>query len=618
MSDDPIPGPDAPQGRLVDRLARFAPFDLLPPDRHAELEHELVRVAAAPGETIFEQGEVLRGLYVILSGQVDVRTAQGEVVSRRGEGEAMGERGLLRDGRAMLGARAVTAAELLLLPAPLFRRLLDAEPALARWFGRAVAAEPGEDSGPYAAGLTALQVADLMARAPLTAPPGTPVAEIAKLMRAASVSSILVTEGERLAGIVTVHDLTNKVLAEGLSGDLPVERAMTPEPLTILPDATGLDAMIAMTGRRINHLPVVDRRGRLVGMVGRTDLFRRQAATASSMAGELVAAPDADAMAAVFARLPELLGVLVAANARPAAICRRVTDLADAATRRLLQLAEARLGPAPVPYLWAACGSQGRREQTGVSDQDNCLILDDAATPADDGYFQALARIVSDGLNQAGFVYCPGDMMATTDRWRQPRRVWQGYFAAWIAQPDEMAQMLASVMFDLRPIAGDMSLFDDLHAQTLAMARGNSIFLRHMIGNALKHAPPLTLFRGLSTIRSGAHRNTLDLKIAGVIPVVDLARIYALRGGIEAVNTRERIVAARDLGVISRTGAHDLLDAYDLIAETRLRHQAAQIARGAAPDNYLAPEALSDLERSHLRDAFLVVKTMQSALGQGG
>ena len=156
------------------------------------------------------------------------------------------------------------------------------------------------------------------------------------------------------------------------------------------------------------------------------------------------------------------------------------------------------------------------------------------------------------------------------------------------------------------------------HAQTLAMARGNSIFLRHMIGNALKHAPPLTLFRGLSTIRSGAHRNTLDLKIAGVVPVVDLARIYALRGGVEAANTRERIVAARDLGVISRTGAHDLLDAYDLIAETRLRHQAALIARGAAPDNYLAPEALSDLERSHLRDAFLVVKTMQSALGQGG
>ncbi|WP_339949179.1 putative nucleotidyltransferase substrate binding domain-containing protein [uncultured Albimonas sp.] len=616
MSEAPTSGASRPPDRLVDRLARFAPFDRLPPDRHAELDRELTRLAAAPGDTIFAQGELLRGLYVILSGVIEVRAAQGEVVSRRGEGEAMGERGLQRDGRAMLGAQAQTAAELLLIPAPLFLRLLAQEPELARWFGRAVPAEPERD-GPCAAGLTALEVADLMARRPLRASPQTSVREIAQLMRAASVSSVLITEAERLVGIVTVHDLTGKVLAEGLSGDLPVAQAMTPDPLTIGPEATGLDAMVAMAGRRINHLPVVDRDGRLAGMIARTDLFCREAAAASHMAGELVAAPDAETMVEVFARLPELLGALVAAGARPAAICRRISDLADAATRRLLQLAEARLGPPPVPYLWAACGSQGRREQTGVSDQDNCLILDDRARPEHDAYFRDLARFVCDGLNRAGFVFCPGDMMATNPRWRQPRARWLGWFADWIAEPDDRAQMLASVMFDLRPIAGEMALFDDLHARTLAMARGNSIFLRHMVGNALRHAPPLSLFRGLSTIRSGAHRNTLDLKMAGVVPVVDLARIYALRGGIEPANTRERILAARDLGVISRAGGHDLLDAYDLIAQTRLRHQAAQIGRGEAPDNHLAPEGFSDLERNHLRDAFLVVKTMQSALGQG-
>ncbi|MDF2234986.1 putative nucleotidyltransferase substrate binding domain-containing protein [Albimonas sp. CAU 1670] len=615
MSEQTPTGQEAPQGRLVDRLARFAPFDLLPPDRLVELDRDLRLRGLRPGEDLFLEGQPLDGLYVILSGEIEVYARGGEVVSHRGEGEAMGERGLLRDGRAMLSARAETEAELLLLPARAFLRLMDAEPAVARWFGRSLAPEPGAmDDGPYAAGLTALQVRDLMASTPLTAPPEATAAEVARIMRGARVSSVLVMEGARLAGIVTVHDLSDKVLAEGLGGEVPVGRIMTPDPVTIDPEATGLDAMVAMAGRAFNHLPVVERSGRVAGMIARTDLFRRQAAAASHMAGELVDAPDAEAMAEVFERLPELLGVLVAAGARPAAICRRITDLADAATRRLLQLAEARLGPPPVPYLWAACGSQGRREQTGVSDQDNCLILDDAATPAHDAYFQALASFVSDGLNRAGFVYCPGEMMATSDRWRQPRRVWRSYFAQWIREPDDMAQMLASVMFDLRPVAGEMSLFADLHAETLAMARANTIFVRHMIGNALKHAPPLTLFRGLSVIRSGAHRNTLDLKIAGVVPIVDLARIYALRGGIEAVNTRERIVAARDLGVISRAGAHDLLDAYDLIAETRLRHQAAQIARGAAPDNYLAPDGLSDLERSHLRDAFLVVKTMQSAL----
>jgi CBS domain-containing protein len=208
-------------------------------------------------------------------------------------------------------------------------------------------------------------------------------------------------------------------------------------------------------------------------------------------------------------------------------------------------------------------------------------------------------------------------MMATNPRWRQPRRVWREYFAKWIAEPDEEAQMLASVMFDLRPISGDTRLFGNLQTETLEMARRNSIFVAHMVSNSLKHTPPLNLFRGFALIRSGEHKNMVDLKHSGVVPVVDLARVYALRGSIEAANTRERLEAAQEAGLMSDAGARDLIDAYDLIAETRLRHQAQQIRAGKKPDNFMAPGQLSELERNHLRDAFMVIKTMQSAVGQG-
>ena len=207
--------------------------------------------------------------------------------------------------------------------------------------------------------------------------------------------------------------------------------------------------------------------------------------------------------------------------------------------------------------------------------------------------------------------------MATNPRWCQPARVWRGYFDGWIAKPNPKAQMLASVMFDLRPIGGDEALFADLQTETLARAARNSIFVAHMVSNALKHAPPLGMLRGLATIRSGEHRNLLDLKHNGVVPVVDLGRVYALRGQLVQVNTRARIEAAMGAGALSSTGGADLLDAYDLIATMRLEHQAAQVRAGQGPDNYLAPAALSDFERSHLRDAFVVVKTMQSAIGSG-
>jgi CBS domain-containing protein len=371
-----------------------------------------------------------------------------------------------------------------------------------------------------------------------------------------------------------------------------------------------------MLEHRVGHLPIAEN-GRLLGIITQTDLTRFQAVSSAQLIRDVAMAEGVDELVDAARRIPQLLVQLVAAGNRHEVVTRLVTDIADALTRRLLRMAEAELGAPPVPYLWLACGSQGRQEQTGISDQDNCLILDDRATEEDDAYFAALAKIVSDGLDACGYVYCPGDMMATNPRWRQPVRVWREYFEGWIRTPSPEAQMLASVMFDLRPIGGASALFGDLQAETLERASKNTIFVAHMIANSLKHAPPLGLLRGFATIRSGEHKDRLDLKMNGVVPVVDLGRVYALQGRINAVNTRARLQSAEDLRVVSSAGGHSLIDAYDLIAQTRLDHQARLVKEGAKPDNFMAPADLSDLERSHLRDAFVVVRTMQSAVGQG-
>jgi CBS domain-containing protein len=458
-----------------------------------------------------------------------------------------------------------------------------------------------------------------MAPSPVTCAPRTALVEAARLMRDRRISCLCVTEDDRLVGIVTVRDFTNRALASALPVDTPVAEIMTAHPVTLPSSAIGSDVLHTMMERHLGHLPIVDGH-RLVGIVTQTDLTRFQATTSARIVSDVAGAATAADLARSTAEIPRLLMQLVAAGNRHEVVTRLVTDISDAVTRRLLRMAEDDLGPPPVPYLWLACGSQGRQEQTGVSDQDNCLILDDAVTEADLGYFEALAKRVSDGLNAAGYVYCPGDMMATNRRWRQPVRVWRDYFRGWIATPSPEAQMLASVMFDLRPIGGERALFDSLQSETLEAASRNSIFTAHMGSNSLKHQPPLGLLRNLVTIRSGEHRKALDLKMNGVVPIVDLGRMYALLGRLTEVNTRARIVAAGAAGIISVTGSRDLLDAYDLIAESRLEHQARRVKAGERPDNFLVMAELSDFERSHLRDAFVVVKTMQSALvsGRGG
>ena len=590
-------------------LESVHPYDSLPQDELARVAASFGRREYPAGSEIYAAGEPIRGVYLIKRGTVEVIDRNGSLVSILGPRNSFGERGLMRDGLAVTSARATEDSVILMLPDAELRRLIADSPAFERFFNRA---RPIEARG---TDLSTLKVSDLMARNPVTIAPDATVQEAAKTMRDRHISSLAVTEnGGRLVGILTTRDLTGRVLAEGLGVETRVGDVMTHDPLTLSPESLGSDILHTMLERRIGHLPVV-RDGVVKGVITQTDLTRFQAVSSAQLVRDAATAESAEDMAKVTARIPKLLMQLVASGSAHEVVTRLITDIADTVTRRLLKLAEAELGPAPVPWLWLACGSQGRQEQTGISDQDNCLILDDSVSDDDMTYFHAFAKYVCDGLNTAGYVYCPGEMMAMTPRWCQPRRVWRRYFQGWIDTPSPEAQMLASVMFDLRPIGGTPALFRDLQAETLASASKNSIFVAHMISNALKHQPPLGLLRGFATIRSGEYKNHIDMKLGGVVPVVDLGRVYALKGRLSPVNTRARLEAAEHEGVISVSGARDLVEAYDLIARLRLENQAALVRAGRKPDNYLAPSDLSDFERSHLRDAFVVVRTMQSAVG---
>ncbi|MFP7675245.1 DUF294 nucleotidyltransferase-like domain-containing protein [Marivita sp. S0852] len=595
---------------LFQFLSAIHPYDAM---EHAALQSMIpafdVRRFDA-GAQVYALGQQLDGLFIVFEGDVEIRDEHDVPISLLGPRNSFGERGLLRQGQSVTSARAVTDSTLLILPADIFHKAMAEVPAFRKFFDRSRVERPQKTD------LATTRVEELMATSPVTCPLDTDVQTAARQMREARVSSICVAEGGRLRGIATIRDLSGKVVGDGLPFDTPIRRVMTPDPVTLPPSAIGSDVLHMMMERRIGHVPV-EQAGKLVGIVTQTDLTRFQAVSSAELVSEIAHSNTAEDMAKVTARIPQLLAQLVAGGNRHEVITRLITDIADTATRRLLALAEASLGPAPVPYLWLACGSQGRQEQTGVSDQDNCLFLDDSVTDADQPYFEALARFVCDGLDTCGYVYCPGDMMASNPRWRQPVKVWRDYFASWIKTPNPEAQMLASVMFDLRPIGGTVALFENLQAETLAKASANSIFVAHMVSNSLKHTPPLGLLRGFATIRSGEHKNHIDLKHNGVVPVVDLGRIYALQGQLTQANTAARLEAAMAAGILSASGGQDLRDAYDLIAETRLDHQAAQVRAGDAPDNFLSPTSLSDFERSHLRDAFVVIKSMQSAVGHG-
>lgn len=593
-------------------LKGLHPYDTLPDDLFEETVSSLRLLKIMAGGHIYQYGEQLEGLYIITDGAVEIRAETGTLLSSLSAKNSFGERGLMRDGTARNNAGANAETTLLLLPASQFHKLCQTQKPFSDFFNRS---RSNRTSGQVNI-IASRPVADLMTEQVHTCPPTTSIRQAARLMETHEISSLLITEDERLLGILTLKDIVKKTVATGGSIEQPVADIMTRDPLTLPPTAIGSDVLHLMIEKGIAHVPIMAGET-LRGIITQTDLTRYQMLTSASLLRDITRCSEIADLSKATSRIPQLLANLVGTGSRHDIVTRLITDIADGVTRHLLTLAERKFGPPPAPYLWLACGSEGRQEQTGVSDQDNCLIFDDAATLEDRAYFKKLARFVSDGLNDCGYVYCPGDMMATNDRWCQPLSVWRSYFESWINSPVKEAQMLASVMFDLRPIGGQTSLYTELKSETMQSAAANSIFIAHMISNSVGHTPPLGLIGGITTLRSGEHKHHIDLKHNGVIPVVDLGRIYALQGQIEPVNTRARLCAAKQQGIISAAGGQDLIDAYDLIAETRLQHQARQIRRGEAPDNFMRPTSLSAFERSHLRDAFVVVRTMQAALTQG-
>lgn len=595
------------------------PFDSLPEEAIEGLVSECSAERAEVGQRLYVRDHAIQRLCVLESGQVDLISPQDEIVFRYAAGDTIGVRGLLRDGLAVDDAVVREAANVISIPKQRFEALLADYPAFSAFYDRTRAAQQhatlaGVDP---AAALLTTAMRDVMTPNPVAIGADAPVGAAARLMRARRISCLLVVEEDgRLAGMVTTADMTARVVADELDAATPVSAVMTQSPRSVGPDSTVLDAVLEMSERDIGHLPILDG-DRVVGVVTRTNLIHRNSLSAAGMVRDIGRQSDLDGLKRAIARLPQALAQMVGSGFDVRTIGQMITNLTDVLTRRLLALAQDVLGQPPVPYLWLACGSQGRQEQTGLSDQDNVLILDESYRPAEHGaYFEALARQVSDGLDACGFVYCPGDMMATNPKWRERPSVWRGYFRDWIDHPDPKAQMLASVMFDLRPISGTVALFDGIRAETLDRARRNSLFRAHLIANSMKHVPPLNLFRGFALIRSGEHKNTVDLKMNGIVPIVDLARVFALDAGVEAVNTRDRLIAAREAGSLSGGAADDLVAAYDLIGRVRLEHQARMIRSGEAPNNFMAPANLSALERNHLKDAFNAIKSLQSALGQ--
>jgi CBS domain-containing protein len=447
-----------------------------------------------------------------------------------------------------------------------------------------------------------LAVKYLIKRAPVFVDADATVGDAAKAMQRAQIGSVLVADDP--PGIITDRDLRGRVLAAGEGSTTPAQRVMSRPLKTLDSEAPVVDALRLMLDENIHHLVLVEE-GQIVGLVSASDLLHFQASSPFFLQRTLEDLEDSGVVVHYAREVAAIVESLFRGGLSATEIGRIVSSLNDSLVKRLVRIAQRKLGPTPTDFAWIVFGSEGRFEQTLLTDQDNALIYGDASESAH-GYFAALAQQVVDGLIQVGFPPCAGGFMAT--RWCKPLAEWCELFTAWIRTPQPQALLDAATFFDFRVAAGGLSLTP---LETIvASAREEKVFIAQLVNDALGFGPPLG-FLG----RLRAERGRIDLKKSGLLPIVGLARAAALASGSRERSTLGRLEAAGKAGTILSPGdTSPLAEIFQFLLFLRLRRQLAALETNQPLDHCVHVSTLSTLEHRRLKDGFVMLKRIQAGI----
>jgi CBS domain-containing protein len=590
---------------MMDFIRLQHPFDYLSDAEFEQVEQSIETVEYQPGAYALSQGgDSSRYLSMIYRGRVRLER-DGQITQTLAPGECFGYPSLI--SRTPPTADVITAEKttVIRIPNRVFSSLLDNAQfsefflknlgdRLRRITSRNASTMGGELTTP---------IGKLVVRPPVMVDITATVAQTAQKMRQAWVDVALIQAD--VPGIITDHDFQVKVLAEELGPHTPVSAVMT-RPMKTLPAETPVHgALLFMLEENIHHVPIT-REGEIVGIVTASDLLRHQTRSPLYLMRQLDNHDLSETLSRYTVEIAGMVENLFNGGLDVAQIGRVIASINDALIRRLLRLAEERLGPPPTPYAWLVFGSEGRMEQALITDQDNALVYQ-TDSPAAREYFSTLATQVVNDLIKAGFPPCPGGYMAIN--WTKPMADWLKLFSGWINTPSPQALLETGIFFDFRGVHGQLSL--EPLEQVVANSGKQSVFLGHMARAAMEFRPPIGFFRRIKT-----EDGLVDLKSTGIAPIVSLARVYALEGNIRVRSTIPRMEAAVAAGTLSQDGADTLIENYKFLLHLRLQEQLSALRAGKPADNKIRLQAVSALENRRLKDAFLSIKEMQDAAAQ--
>jgi CBS domain-containing protein len=618
---------------VIEFLRKIPPFQFLDDTTLKNITSDLSMEFYPKGTTIqYQDGPTPNYLYIIKKGAVKVFiTKENEevFVDYRGEGDLIGYMLIFGGDKARATVTAADDTICYLIKRENIQNLLYSNPDIREFFHKSFLTrylektfkEIQNKSLVYGGSdkiLFTMPVGELASKDIIQASHHITIQEAAQIMADYRISSlILVDEKSIPTGIVTDRDLRDKVVSKGKSSKDPVKDIMSVPHIKSDEKEYCFEAILKMVRNNVHHLLVM-KGNKLQGILTNHDLMLIQGTSPLSIVKDIESQNIVDALIPVSKRITNIIGILLSEGAKASITMRIVTEINDRLVKRILEIAEERFGKPPVPYCFFVSGSEGRKEQTFITEQDNAIIyqdpVDSKSAETAQEYFGLFTQFVKDGLIKCGFPPCPSDFMASNPQWCQPLNIWRKYFMNWITTPTSNVARNNITLFDFRAIHGDITLFEWFKDSVLSLIKDNRGFLRYVANIALKHSTPVGFLKSFVVEKSGEHKEELDIKQNGLIPLIDLARLFALEKGVPETSTVERINALRDTHPIVSEYADELIHAFEFIMLLRIKHQFEQVQKGIDIDNLIQPHKLSNLEKRISKETFQLISKVQDLI----
>lgn len=420
-------------------------------------------------------------------------------------------------------------------------------------------------------------------------------------------SDCLLVEGseELQIGFLSESDLRKRVLTDKNNLEKPVYEFMSSPLISLLTNATIFDALTVLYENNLQHLLFKNSSGKVCGVVHSKDLQKYFHSSYLFFIKKIQGAAFVSELTSYHSQLMVLVKGLIDRQTNISDVTKLITTISDAIFKTVIENAISKLGEPPVNFSFIVLGSFGRCEQTLATDQDTAIIYEDVDPEQESvasKYLQKLGEIVSADLDQIGYSYCKGKIMASNSKWCRPITAWKNYFTNWVTAANPQDLLDLKIFFDFRIVFGEKKFASQLQEHVSNITTGyNSFFVFLSEGVSQFQLPDSAL----------KLKSQFDVKMV-LLPIIDCIRLYSLKKKISETNTLERLEQLYAKGVFSKSTYKNILQVYNFLMLKRLEHQSVLLSVNQKVDNQLNPLEFSELDLVIFKKSLQVIEELQN------